>query len=121
MNYDGGKLRVRSGVAHEAGEDARAARQSEALRPSVNASARKTSESRSSAARGRIARGRPRRERARSPAIRRARAIDLRIDELERRLAAVESKSEPDVPAWLKNAGWAENDPIDDAAMKLGA
>ena len=44
-----------------------------------------------------------------------------RIDEMERRLAHVESKSADAAPAWLKNAGWAENDPIYDAAMKLGA
>jgi len=24
------------------------------------------------------------------------------------------------VPAWLKNDGWAKNDPIHDAAMKFG-
>ena len=47
--------------------------------------------------------------------------LQQRIDELERRLAAVESKSADAAPAWLKNAGWAENDPIYDAAMKLGA
>ena len=47
--------------------------------------------------------------------------LQQRIDELERRLAVVESKSADAPPAWLKNAGWAENDPIYDAAMKLGA
>ena len=48
-------------------------------------------------------------------------SLQQRIDELERRLAVVESKSADAAPAWLKNAGWAENDPIYDAAMKLGA
>jgi hypothetical protein len=44
-----------------------------------------------------------------------------RIDELERRLATVEARAADKVPAWLKNAGWAANDPIYDEAMKLGA
>ena len=47
--------------------------------------------------------------------------LQERIAELERRLAVIESKSADAAPAWLKNAGWAENDPIYDAAMKLGA
>lgn len=47
--------------------------------------------------------------------------LQQRIAKLERRLAVVESKTADPAPAWLKNAGWAENDPIYDAAMKLGA
>ena len=47
--------------------------------------------------------------------------LEQRIDELERRVAQVESKSAEDVPGWLKNAGWAANDPIYEEAMKLGA
>jgi len=45
--------------------------------------------------------------------------LEVRVAELERRLAAVETKA-PGF-AWVRHGGWAANDPIYDEAMKLGA
>lgn len=47
--------------------------------------------------------------------------LEHRVAALERRLAAVESKSPDNKPAWLKHVGWAKDDPVYDEAMKLGA
>ena len=47
--------------------------------------------------------------------------LEQRIAAIERRLALVETKPADASPAWLRNAGWAANDPIYDAAMQLGA
>ena len=41
---------------------------------------------------------------------------------IEKRLAALEgAKAGETKPGWLKRAGWAKDDPIYDAAMRLGA
>ena len=48
--------------------------------------------------------------------------LELRVDELERRLAAVESApASKKQPAWVKHGGWAAGDPLHEEAMKLGA
>jgi len=47
--------------------------------------------------------------------------LETRVAELERRLAVVETKANRGSPAWLKHGGWAQDDPIYDEAMKLGA
>jgi len=47
--------------------------------------------------------------------------LEVRVAQLERRLAVVETKATGPVPAWVKYGGWAKNDPIYDEAMKLGA
>ena len=47
--------------------------------------------------------------------------LEVRVAQLERRLAIVETNATGAIPAWVKYAGWAENDPIYEEAMKLGA
>ena len=47
--------------------------------------------------------------------------MEGRVAQLERRLAVMERKAKGGVPAWVKYGGWAENDPLYDEAMKLGA
>ncbi len=47
--------------------------------------------------------------------------LESRVAELERRLATLETKSTRAAAPWVRHGGWADNDPIYDEAMKLGA
>ena len=47
--------------------------------------------------------------------------LEDRVDQLERRLAAVETRLPAGNLAWVKHGGWAKNDPIYEEAVKLGA
>jgi hypothetical protein len=48
--------------------------------------------------------------------------LEQRVTAIEKRLATLETaKSRRTKAGWLKRAGWAKDDPIYDAAMRLGA
>ena len=48
--------------------------------------------------------------------------LTQRVMIIEKCLAALEgAKAGKTKPGWLKRAGWAKDDPIYDAAMRLGA
>lgn len=47
-------------------------------------------------------------------------AVELRLNALERRLEALEKKRRPKL-AWRAHIGWAKDDPLHEMAMKLGA
>jgi hypothetical protein len=54
--------------------------------------------------------------------LRMTKTLEQRVTVLEKRLAAIEgAKTAKTKPGWLKRAGWAKDDPIYDAAMRLGA
>ena len=50
-------------------------------------------------------------------------SLEKRIEELEKEVAELraEVRGKPTKDGWLKNVGWAKDDPVYDEAMRLGA